>query len=90
MQAVVLSVLCGALVGAVAMAIWAASRINEEGVRQFDRGFERGRWLTEVSAAADDGGAADRVASLLVTGQAPTLLVSTTAQRTPKELILTK
>jgi hypothetical protein len=33
------------------MALWAANRIEEEGVRQFDRGFERGRWLTDISVA---------------------------------------
>lgn len=51
------------------MAMWAANRIEEESVRQFDRGFERGRWLTDISVAKaiEDQDRARRV-GLLVAG----------------------
>src|SRR5215204_1089468 len=51
------------------MAMWAANRIEEEGVRQFDRGFERGRWLTDITVAKaiEDQDRARRV-GLLVAG----------------------
>ena len=48
---VIISLLVGLVAGGAFMAMWAANRIEEEGVRQFDRGFERGRWLTDISAA---------------------------------------
>jgi hypothetical protein len=48
---VIISLLVGLVAGGAFMAMWAASRIEEEGVRQFDRGFERGRWLTDISVA---------------------------------------
>jgi hypothetical protein len=48
---VIISMLVGLLAGGASMAIWAANRIEEEGARQFDRGFERGRWLTDISVA---------------------------------------
>jgi hypothetical protein len=48
---VIISLLVGLLVGGASMALWAANRIEEEGARQFDRGFERGRWLTDISVA---------------------------------------
>jgi hypothetical protein len=72
---VIISLLVG-LVGLVAggafMAMWAANRIEEEGVRQFDRGFERGRWLTDISAAKaiEDQERVRRV-GLLVGGRQP-------------------
>jgi hypothetical protein len=49
--------------------MWAANRIEEEGVRQFDRGFERGRWLTDITVAKaiEDQDRARRV-GLLVAG----------------------
>src|SRR5215217_5998697 len=47
----VISLLVGLVAGGAFMAMWAANRIEEEGVRQFDRGFERGRWLTDISVA---------------------------------------
>jgi hypothetical protein len=47
---VILSLLVGLVVGGACMAIWAATRIEEEAARQFDRGFERGRWLTDITA----------------------------------------
>jgi hypothetical protein len=42
---VIISLLIGLVAGGAFMAMWAANRIEEESVRQFDRGFERGRWL---------------------------------------------
>ena len=48
---VIISLLVGLVAGGAFMAMWAAHRIEEEAVRQFDRGFERGRWLTDLSAA---------------------------------------
>jgi len=44
-----IGVLVGLVVGGAAMALWAAGRIGEEAARQFDRGFERGRWLADLS-----------------------------------------
>lgn len=54
------------------MAMWAANRIEEESVRQFDRGFERGRWLTDISVAKaiEDQDRARRI-GLLVAGARP-------------------
>ncbi len=46
---VMIGLLVGLVVGGAAMALWAAGRIGEEGARQFDRGFERGRWLADLS-----------------------------------------
>ena len=66
---VIISLLVGLVAGGAFMAIWAANRIEEEGVRQFDRGFERGRWLTDISVAKaiEDQDRAHRV-GLLVAG----------------------
>ena len=66
---VIISLLVGLVAGGAFMAIWAANRIEEEGVRQFDRGFERGRWLTDISVAKaiEDQDRARRV-GLLVAG----------------------
>jgi hypothetical protein len=46
---VMIGLLMGLVVGGSAMALWAAGRIGEEAARQFDRGFERGRWLADLS-----------------------------------------
>ena len=46
---VMIGVLVGLVFGGAAMALWAAGRIGEEAARQFDRGFERGRWLADLS-----------------------------------------
>ncbi|HZD70488.1 MAG TPA: hypothetical protein VFA45_16810 [Actinomycetes bacterium] len=46
---VMIGLLVGLVVGGAAMALWAAGRIGEEAARQFDRGFERGRWLADLS-----------------------------------------
>jgi hypothetical protein len=64
---VIISLLVGLLAGGAFMAMWAAHRIEEEGVRQFDRGFERGRWLTDISAAkaVEDQDRARRVGLLV-------------------------
>ena len=69
---VIISLLVGLVAGGAFMAMWAATRIEEEGVRQFDRGFERGRWLTDLSAAKaiEDQHRARRV-DLLVAGSRP-------------------
>ena len=66
---VIISLLIGLVAGGAFMAIWAANRIEEESVRQFDRGFERGRWLTDISVAKaiEDQDRARRV-GLLVAG----------------------
>ena len=47
---VMISLLIGLIVGGASMAIWAAGRIGDEAARQFDRGFERGRWLADLSS----------------------------------------
>ena len=46
---VMIGLLVGMVVGGATMALWAAGRIGEEAARQFDRGFERGRWLADLS-----------------------------------------
>ena len=69
---VIISLLVGLVAGGALMAMWAASRIEEEGVRQFDRGFERGRWLTDITVAkaVEDRDRAHRV-GLLVGSRQP-------------------
>jgi hypothetical protein len=42
---VIIGVFVGLVVGCASMAMWAVRRIGDEAARQFDRGFERGRWL---------------------------------------------
>jgi hypothetical protein len=46
---VTIGLFVGLIVGGASMAIWAARRIGDEAARQFDRGFERGRWLADLS-----------------------------------------
>jgi hypothetical protein len=46
---VMIGLFVGLVVGCASMALWAARRIGDEAARQFDRGFERGRWLADVS-----------------------------------------
>lgn len=46
---VMIGLLIGLIVGGASMAMWAARRIGDEAARQFDRGFERGRWLADLS-----------------------------------------
>jgi hypothetical protein len=48
---VLLALLGGLIVGAGSMAMWAARRICDESARQFDRGFERGRWLADLTSS---------------------------------------
>jgi hypothetical protein len=48
---VMIGLLIGLVVGSAGMALWAAGRIGEEAARQFDRGFERGRWLADLSVS---------------------------------------
>ena len=46
---VMIGAVVGLIVGGASMAVWAARRIADEAARQFDRGFERGRWLADIS-----------------------------------------
>jgi hypothetical protein len=46
---VMIALLVGLIAGGAFMAIWAARRIGDEAARQFDRGFERGRWMADLS-----------------------------------------
>jgi hypothetical protein len=68
---VIISLLVGLVAGGAFMAIWAANRIEEEGIRQFDRGFERGRWLTDISVAraVEDQDRARRVGLLVASAR---------------------
>ena len=70
---VIISLLIGLVAGGAFMAIWAANRIEEESVRQFDRGFERGRWLTDITVAKaiEDQERARRVGLLVAGAQQP-------------------
>jgi hypothetical protein len=72
---VIISLLVGLVAGEAFMAMWAANRIEEEGVRQFDRGFERGRWLTDISAAraVEDQDRAPRVGLLVARAGSPSV-----------------
>jgi hypothetical protein len=65
---VMISLFVGLVVGCASMAMWAARRIGDEAARQFDRGFERGRWLADVSTTGglDPVGRARRI--LIVPG----------------------
>jgi hypothetical protein len=71
---VIISMLVGLLAGGAFMAIWAANRIEEEAARQFDRGFERGRWLTDISVAQaiEDQDRTRRVGLLVASARPPT------------------
>jgi hypothetical protein len=75
---VIIGTLVGLVVGGAFMAMWAASRIEEEGARQFDRGFERGRWLSDISVAraVEDRDRSRRV-GLLVAGARPAVAAPT-------------
>jgi hypothetical protein len=71
---VVIGLLVGFVVGGACMATWAAGRIGEEAARQFDRGFERGRWLHDLAAAAGSEPTVRAAAAgrgLLVAGRSP-------------------
>lgn len=46
---VMIALFVGLIAGGAFMAIWAARRIGDEAARQFDRGFERGRWMADLS-----------------------------------------
>jgi len=46
---VTIAAFVGLIAGGAIMAIWAARRIGDEAARQFDRGFERGRWMADLS-----------------------------------------
>jgi hypothetical protein len=71
---VIISLLVGLLTGGAFMALWAANRIEEEGARQFDRGFERGRWLSDISVAQaiEDQDRSRRVGLLAASTRPPT------------------
>jgi hypothetical protein len=70
---VIISLLVGLVAGGALMAMWATNRIEEEGVRQFDRGFERGRWLTDITVAKaiEDQDRARRVGLLVAESRQP-------------------
>jgi hypothetical protein len=44
---VIIGVFVGLVVGCASMAMWVVRRIGGKAARQFDSGFERGRWLAE-------------------------------------------
>jgi hypothetical protein len=44
---VIISVFVGLVAGCASMAMWVVRRIGGKAARQFDRVFERGRWLAE-------------------------------------------
>jgi hypothetical protein len=48
---VMIALFVGLIAGSAFMAIWAARRIGDEAARQFDRGFERGRWMADLSTS---------------------------------------
>lgn len=68
---VMIGLFVGLVVGCASMAMWAARRIGDEAARQFDRGFERGRWLADVSTTGglDPVGRTRRI--LIVPGAPP-------------------
>jgi hypothetical protein len=68
---VIIGVFVGLVVGCGSMAMWAARRIGDESARQFDRGFERGRWLADLTSTRglDPAGRARRI--LIVPGERP-------------------
>jgi hypothetical protein len=67
---VIISMLVGLLTGGAFTALWAANRIEEEAARQFDRG----RWLTDISAAQaiEDQDRSRRVGLLVASARPPT------------------
>jgi hypothetical protein len=87
---VIISLLVGLVAGGAFMAIWAASRIEEEGVRQFDRGFERGRWLTDLSVARaiEDQERARRVGPLVASSRQPGLPPARPPGQEPRRSLL--
>ena len=90
---VIISLLVGLVAGEAFMAMWAANRIEEEGVRQFDRGFERGRWLTDISAAraVEDQDRAPRVGLLVARARqpvGPTIIPPAAQEPRPSLLVL--
>jgi hypothetical protein len=87
---VIISLLVGLVAGGAFMARWAAHRIEEEGVRQFDRGFERGRWLTDLSAAEaiEDRDRARRVGLLVAGARQPGPSTTRPAGQEPRPSLL--
>jgi hypothetical protein len=49
---VIIGEFVGLVVGCASMAMWVVRRIGDKAARQFDRRFERGRWLAEPRAYA--------------------------------------
>ena len=68
---VIIGVFVGLVVGCASMAMWAARRIGDEAARQFERGFERGRWLADLTTTRglDPAGRTRRI--LIVPGEPP-------------------
>jgi hypothetical protein len=87
---VIISLLVGLVAGGGFMAIWAANRIEEESVRQFDRGFERGRWLTDITVAKaiEDQDRARRVGLLVAGAHQPANLPTPRPGQEPRPSLL--
>lgn len=66
---VMIGLLIGLIVGGASMALWAARRIGDEAARQFDRGFERGRWLADLSTTCALEALGSRRARLITPGE---------------------
>jgi hypothetical protein len=87
---VIISLLVGLVAGGGFMAIWAANRIEEESVRQFDRGFEHGRWLTDITVAKaiEDQDRARRVGLLVAGAHQPANLSTPRPGQEPRPSLL--
>jgi hypothetical protein len=68
---VIIGVFVGLVAGCAAMAMWAARRIGDEAARQFDRGFERGRWLADLTTTRGLDPAARTRQILILPGESP-------------------
>jgi hypothetical protein len=68
---VIIVVFVGLVVGCASMAMWAVRRIGDKAARQFNRGFERGRWLADLTTTRglDPAGRTRRI--LIVPGEPP-------------------
>ena len=68
---VIISVFVGLVVGCASMASWGVRRLGDKATRQFDRGFERRRWLTDLTTMRrlDPAGRTRRI--LIVPGDSP-------------------
>lgn len=68
---VIIDVFVGLVVGCASMAMWVVRRVGGKAARQFDTGFERGRWLADLTATRglDPVGRTRR--TLIVPGEPP-------------------